>query len=979
MKKIYSLFSFVIITSFALAQDNKSAIVSHHHELTKQEIRQKAQSLTGYKSLDQIMATVSKHVVKNKSIEKEFMNYILPFVKTDVRYISVSIAEGKITKADLKKNYGVLLKKYKELYLNFEKDGAKKVKSAGNPIPFGPGQPCQNGDFETQTTTGWEGSYGSPLDPTITAGFDNPGINSGTGQHVIMTSGNDPNITAIPCVFPGGGGASFRLGDNGGGGNNSARLKQTFQVSAGVPYFVYHYAVVLEDAGHVVIEQPYFRVRMYDQGGTPISCATIDVDATNSTGLITSGSIKYKNWTTVLIPLTPYIGQDVTIEFTTADCDNSPPSGGSHDGYAYIDAECNYLPAIQQSAASICGGQNMTLTAPAGLGSYTWSGPGIVSGGSSQIATINQPGVYTVNMQTQTTPPNTPCSFTLTTTVAGNPSPVAAFTSNTVCVGSPTLFTDGSSVSAGSITNWAWDFDNNGSVDATSQNPTNTYPAAGTYTTSLTVTGPGGCTATTTATVTVSSTVTPNVTSVPTTCSNVPAFNLVANVGGGTWSGTGITDANLGTFDPSQASTGVNVITYAVTGACAGSDTIQINIVPGASPNWTAPAAMCADGASVNLNTLITGSTGGTWSGTGVSGNTFNPAGLSGNITVTYTVGTAPCVGTESHAITVTPNADATITQAGPLCSDAIGITLSGATPGGVWSGTGITDPNTGAFSPNQATVGNNIITYTISGACGDTDTMNVVIIQSGNPSYTLPPSICASGAPIDLNTLVTGTAGGTWSGPGVSGNIFNPSGLSGNQSITYTVGQGICQQTSTQTINVDGINAAFTATPTTGLSPLNVNFTNGSTNAVSYAWDLGNGQTSTATDPSSTYTATGSYVVTLIATNASGCADTATIIITVDELSNLVIPNVFTPNGDGSNDYFKPVLAEGLKTFKMVIYDRWGLKMSEVTNESLGWDGNAKNGSPAPDGTYYYIVTADGADGKEYKFTGYVSLIRAK
>ena len=62
-----------------------------------------------------------------------------------------------------------------------------------------------------------------------------------------------------------------------------------------------------------------------------------------------------------------------------------------------------------------------------------------------------------------------------------------------------------------------------------------------------------------------------------------------------------------------------------------------------------------------------------------------------------------------------------------------------------------------------------------------------------------------------------------------------------------------------------------------------------------------------------------------------------------------------------------------------MQIYDRWGLKMSEVTNESLGWDGKSKNGSDAPDGTYYYIVTADGADGKKYEFTGYVSLIRAK
>ncbi len=490
---------------------------------------------------------------------------------------------------------------------------------------------------------------------------------------------------------------------------------------------------------------------------------------------------------------------------------------------------------------------------------------------------------------------------------------------------------------------------------------------------------PYGCTSTTTQTVTVTPIGVPDVTSVPTTCSNTPAFNLSSNVGGGTWSGNGITNTATGTFDPSQATTGINVITYTVTGACAGLDTIQINIVPSASPNWTAPAAMCADAASVNLNTLITGAAGGAWSGTGVTGNTFNPAGLSGTINVTYTVGSAPCVGTESHAITVTPNANATITQAGPFCSDASSVTLVGATAGGTWSGTGVTNPATGAFNPASATIGSNLITYTIAGACGDVDTMTVVVLQSGNPAYTLPASVCAGSSIINLNSLVTGTAGGTWSGSGVSGNTFDPSGLSGNVSITYTVGQGICQQTSTQVINVDGINAAFTATPSTGMAPLNVNFINGSSNAVSYSWNLGNGQSSTTTDPSTVYTATGSYLVTLIATNASGCSDTASAIIEVTEVSVLVIPNVFTPNGDGNNDYFKPVLAEGLSKFNMVIYDRWGLKMSEVTNESLGWDGNAKNGSDAPDGTYYYIVTADGADGKKYEFTGYVSLIRAK
>jgi flagellar hook assembly protein FlgD len=52
---------------------------------------------------------------------------------------------------------------------------------------------------------------------------------------------------------------------------------------------------------------------------------------------------------------------------------------------------------------------------------------------------------------------------------------------------------------------------------------------------------------------------------------------------------------------------------------------------------------------------------------------------------------------------------------------------------------------------------------------------------------------------------------------------------------------------------------------------------------------------------------------------------------------------------------------------------------MYEWTDWNAGWNGKAKNGSPAPDGTYYYIVTAKGDDGKDYDYTGFIQLIRAR
>lgn len=91
----------------------------------------------------------------------------------------------------------------------------------------------------------------------------------------------------------------------------------------------------------------------------------------------------------------------------------------------------------------------------------------------------------------------------ITPTLAGNtvtaygeiisvPAPVAAFSGSPLSGTAPLTVAFDSSASTGVITGYAWDFDNNGVIDSTDANPSNTYSAAGTYTVKLTVTGPGG-------------------------------------------------------------------------------------------------------------------------------------------------------------------------------------------------------------------------------------------------------------------------------------------------------------------------------------------------------------------------------------------------------------------------------------------------------------------------------------------------------
>ncbi len=87
-----------------------------------------------------------------------------------------------------------------------------------------------------------------------------------------------------------------------------------------------------------------------------------------------------------------------------------------------------------------------------------------------------------------------------------------------------------------------------------------------------------------------------------------------------------------------------------------------------------------------------------------------------------------------------------------------------------------------------------------------------------------------------------------------------------------------------------------------------------------------------------------------------------------------IYIPNAFTPNGDGINDYFA-VSGESIQTFSMQIFNRWGELIFESKDASSGWDGLYK-GKPAPQGTYVYKVIASGISGKKSAKEGSFNLI---
>jgi gliding motility-associated-like protein len=552
-------------------------------------------------------------------------------------------------------------------------------------------------------------------------------------------------------------------------------------------------------------------------------------------------------------------------------------------------------------------------------------------------------------------------------------------------------------------------------------------------------------------------------------CTTDPIVTLSATPVGGTWSGTGITNATTGTFDPNVAGQGTHIISYQDSANCGGLTTINIVVNLISDATITPAGPFCPGDPALNLTAVDPG---GTWSGTGITSavnGTFSPftAGP-GTHTITYAIGGA-CGDTQTVNIVVNPYLDATITAAGPFCINDLPVTLTAGDPGGTWSGTGITNTATGTFDPAIAGAGTHAITYGIPGGCGDTNTINIVVNSLDNATITPAGPFCAENTPI---TLTAATAGGTWSGTGITNpttGTFNPSiAGAGTHTITYVTG-GNCSNTDTENIIVnplpvvsfiadtlslcvvpatpfqfantsggvgtsvlwdfgDGTNGytdieshsyANAGTYTVSLTvtssvaagscsntltknnyvtlhtnptaafimeknPVSlfdprINFYDQSyTNIVAWDWNIGGLTTSALQNPSYIFPEdTGSYLVVLTVTDGFGCENTTTDIAIIKGEHAIYVPNAFTPDGDGVNDGFYP---DGFgfsdRGYSFLIFDRWGEVIFESHKKFQPWNGTYK-GKLVPNGTYVWQVTFNDLNGKNHVETGRVTVIK--
>jgi len=501
------------------------------------------------------------------------------------------------------------------------------------------------------------------------------------------------------------------------------------------------------------------------------------------------------------------------------------------------------------------------------------------------------------------------------------------------------------------LTTYSWS--TGSSIDSINVTPSITS----TYTVTASIIG---CTTTSTATVTVNPIPVVAVNS-PTICNGTPASLTATGANSYLWS-TGGTSATI-SVNPSSTTT------YTVTGTSLGCTNTAISTVTvSAIPTIAVNSPTTCVGVSATLT--ATGGTTYEWS----TGETTNPIIVNPASSTTYTVTgtTAGCSNTAISSVTVNPSLNVVVNSDTICDGEHSTLTATGGTTY-LWNTGSTSNPLT--VSPNSTTI------YTVTGTslgCTGTAVSTVTVNPNPQPSITSTNSICGRNDGT-ANALPSGLLY-LWSNNSTSQNLtdLHP----GTYTLTVTDTNGCFTSTNVTIQDIMGPVANFSANPLYLIlyeDPL-CTFIDNSYGAISWDWNFGDGTTGTGQNVSHEYLNVGFYTVVLAVQDANQCKDSAQVVIQVKDIYSIYIPNTFTPNGDGNNDFFGPVGTNiDTKDFEMTIFTRWGEKVYHTTDLNKPWNGTINNSRGSKDGlmgVYSYVITAKEINGRTRQYVGTVSLI---
>ncbi|HEY0976197.1 MAG TPA: gliding motility-associated C-terminal domain-containing protein, partial [Flavobacteriales bacterium] len=388
----------------------------------------------------------------------------------------------------------------------------------------------------------------------------------------------------------------------------------------------------------------------------------------------------------------------------------------------------------------------------------------------------------------------------------------------------------------------------------------------------------------------------------------------------------------------------------------------------------------------------------GVWTapGGGPSDGTLDPATGAGG-TYTYVVlGTGPCASASALVeVQLAQPANAGSDGAITLCVDADPVdlfTLLGGTPDaqGIWyDPTGVV--TTAILDPATAAAGSYGYLVEAPAPCGNAQAQVLVSIID-LPALAVQVSATEGCAPLEV-TFSAGEAlpadytwnlgpAGIWTDPSPTVVLSEP----GSYSVELTVDAG---GTCATNIVVPGL-VVVHAQPTAAFSivqPSNVagqvlvQLHNTSSDAQSYLWDLGGQGGSTVEHPAAFFPADVDTVFTicLAAFASQSCADSICQQLVLEGGLQVRVPNAFTPDGDGINDGFMPIVVGiAADDYEFMIFDRWGSPLFRSGTPGQAWDGRSLSGDEVPQGVFIWkLWTREGRTGDRVERIGHVTLLR--
>lgn len=450
--------------------------------------------------------------------------------------------------------------------------------------------------------------------------------------------------------------------------------------------------------------------------------------------------------------------------------------------------------------------------------------------------------------------------------------------------------------------------------------------------------------------------------------------------------GTSLQNTSSNTYITTSLQSGNSVTVTPSNFGCVGAASNAVSVIINVSPTVDAGSdiSVCAGSSDVTLSGFSPA--GATWSGTGITDASgifsptvagvgtfdlalaFTASGCTGHDTIKATVNALPIVSAGSD-VNICEGQNTTLNATG-------GVSYS-------WQ------PTSTLSAPNAATTmaaPTANTTYSViatdANSCTASDEVTITINPNPVANFSINGS-CATQPIAIINNSTPTTATFNWifgDGGNVSSTqpthaFSNP----GTYNITLIATLGNCYDTASQTVVIKPFpQANFTASPLLVVQEEEaVDFENHSANANSYSWNFGDGGTSVESNPSYTYKDTGTFSIMLVAIADQSCIDTFTQkrYVKVIEKSVFYIPNFFSPNGDGSNDFFQ-VIAKGVAQFSIRIFNRWGEEVFQSFDVNQAWDGYYKGKLCAP-GNYTYSMKILLKNGENVKRSGSLFLLQ--